>query len=74
LPVISEGLQHAPAHRIINIDSQIGAGFETVKDLISEKPEFHQSAHSKVQYIKFGSLPFCKFISSIETRMSPEII
>jgi hypothetical protein len=40
VPVISEGLQHAPAHRIINIDSQIGAGFETVKDLISEQPEF----------------------------------
>jgi hypothetical protein len=39
LPVISEGLAHAPAQRIINIDSRIGAGFETVKDLISEKPE-----------------------------------
>jgi hypothetical protein len=39
LPVISEGLQHAPIKRIINVDSKIGAGFETVKELISEKPE-----------------------------------
>jgi hypothetical protein len=39
LPVISEGLQHAPVKQIINIDSKIGAGFETVKDLITEKPE-----------------------------------
>lgn len=39
LPVISEGLQNAPAQRVINIDSKMGAGFETVNDLISEKPE-----------------------------------
>jgi hypothetical protein len=36
VPVIKRGLQHTNPQQIINIDSQLGAGFETVQPLLDD--------------------------------------
>ncbi|MBK9592722.1 MAG: hypothetical protein IPO32_14915 [Crocinitomicaceae bacterium] len=69
LPVISEGLQHVPAHRIINIDSQIGAGFETVKDLISEKPEI---INLPIQQFNTSNSGLYLFVNSFH-KLKPDV-